>query len=141
MKNILVIPALALLLSTGASAQSRDWVKNCQKAPERSGSLGHRECTALYLTRLEQRQVALLKKVSAKLEAPSSEGQRPKEAASQLVLAQRHWLAYAKAHCLAGEHMFGAGNSAGDAFPSCMVGEYEMRNRQLTRILEDNYER
>jgi hypothetical protein len=141
MKNILAISALALLLSTGAGAQARDWVKNCQKAPERSGSLGHRECTALYLTRLEQRQVALLKKVSAKLAGPSSEGQRPKEAASQLALAQRHWLAYAKAHCLAAEHMFGAGHSSGDVFPSCMVGEYELRNLQLARLLEDNYER
>lgn len=132
-----------LLFALTASAETRDgWVRSCQaKDSTLSGPSGHRICTGRYLTHLEKRQAGLLKKIKALFAEPGAEGANPVEAWRQLADSQAHWLRYANAHCQAAQHMFGVGNASGDVIPSCLVGEYESRNKQLARILEGNYER
>ena len=44
-------------------------------------------------------------------------------------------------HCRAAQAMFGTGHTSGDAVPSCMAGEFDLRNRQLGRILQGDYAR
>lgn len=135
---------LCLWLTSGVSeAQTRDaWVSSCQaKDPELSGSYGYRICTGQFLNFLEKQQVVLLKKLAARFAEPAGNDTDPKAATKHLTESQKAWLRYTNEHCEIAQSMFGVGNTSGDVMPSCMVGEYEARNKQLSRMLEGSYER
>jgi uncharacterized protein YecT (DUF1311 family) len=135
---------LCLLSISGASeAQSRDaWLRSCQaKDSELSGSFGYRICTGQYLKFLDRQQVTLLKKLAARFAETADEGIDPAAATRHLQGSQKAWLRYANEQCEIAQSMFGVGNASGDVIPSCMAGEYEARNRQLSRMLGGNYER
>ena len=140
----LPITICALLMAATASAQPREaWIRKCQADDaELAGSTGYRVCTELYVMQLERRQKQLLRQVSARLAgAADDEGTDPKAAAAHLARSQQHWRRYVTEHCQAAQAMFGTGHTSGDAIPSCMAGEFELRNRQLGRILRGDYER
>lgn len=135
---------LGLWLLSGASeAQTRDaWVRSCQaKNSELSGSYGYRICTGRFLNLLENQQAALLKKLAARFVEPTDDGADPKAATKHLTESQKAWLRYANEHCEIAQSMFGVGNASGEVMPSCLVEEYEARNKQLSRMLEGRYER
>ncbi len=134
---------LALLVFSSANAQSRDaWIRSCQaKDSNSSGSIGYRICTGQYLKVLESQQAALLKKVGIRFAEGMDEGTDSKAAMRHLAESQKSWLRYVHEHCEIAQSMFGVGNASGDVIPGCMVSEYEARNKQLSRMLEGNYER
>lgn len=133
----------SLAIACASEAQTRDaWVRSCQaKDSQLSGSTGYRICTGRFLNLLERQQAVLLKKLITQFDEVSGEGIDPKAAAQHLTGSQKAWVRYANQHCEIAQDMFGVGNASGDVFPSCMVREYEARNKQLSRMLEGNYER
>ena len=133
----------SLFVFSPSQAQTRDvWVRSCQaKDSNLSGSIGYRICTGQFLNLLERQQGALLKKVGIRFAETADEGTDPKAATQRLTESQKFWLRYAHEHCQIAQNMFGVGNASSDVMPSCMVREYEARNKQLSRMLEGNYER
>ena len=134
---------IALLAYGLGNAQSRDaWIRSCQaKESNYSGSIGYRICTGQYLKLLERQQAAILKKVGIRFAEVVDEGTDSKAAVQHLAESQKSWLRYVHEHCEIAQNMFGVGNASGDVIPNCMVSEYEARNKQLSRMLEGNYER
>jgi uncharacterized protein YecT (DUF1311 family) len=135
---------LCLWLISGASeAQTRKtWVNSCQaKDSELSGSYGYRICTSQFLNVLEKQQAVLLKKLAIRFIDSVDENTNPKAASKHLAESQKVWLRYANEHCEIAQSMFGTGNASGDVMPSCMIGEYEARNKQLSLMLNGTYER
>lgn len=132
-----------LAVACASEAQTRDaWVRSCQaKDSQLSGSIGYRICTGRFLNFLERQQVVLLKQLVARFAEVKDEGIDPKAAAQHLTESQKAWVRYASQHCEIAQDLFGVGNASGDVVPSCMVREYEARNKQLSRMLEGNYER
>lgn len=130
-------------MASARKAQTRDgWVRACQsKHSNLSGSVGYRICTGRFLNFLEKQQVGLLKKLVVQFAEAPDEGTDPKAATQHLTESQKSWLRYANEHCEIAQAMFGVGNASGDVIPSCMVREYEARNKQLSRMLGGNYER
>ena len=128
---------------SASQAQTRDaWVRSCQaKDSNLSGSIGYRICTGRFLNFLERQQIELLKKLTSRFAEAADERTDPKAAAEHLTESQKFWLRYANQHCEIAQSMFGIGNASGDVVPSCMVREYEARNKQLSRMLGGNYER
>lgn len=139
----LVVALSAASLVTAASAQSRDaWIRKCQAEDgELSGSTGYRVCTEMYVQHLEARQKVLLRKISSRLLSVTDEGVDGRSAIAHLKKSQGSWCTYATEHCWAAQDMFGSRRTSGDGIPSCMAGELEVRNRQLSRILQGEYER
>ncbi len=135
---------ICLLLISGASeAQTRKtWVNSCQaKASELTGSYGYRICTGQFLNVLEKQQAVLLKKLAIRFIKSADENTDSKAASKHLVESQKAWLRYATEHCEIAQSMFGTGNASGDVMPSCMIGDYEARNKQLSLMLDGRYER
>lgn len=139
----LVVALSATFLAATASAQSREaWIRKCQaEDAELSGSTGYRVCTEMYVQHLERRQKVLLRRVSARLSTVTDEGVDGRSAIAHIKKSQVSWRTYVTEHCRAAQDMFGSGHTSGDAIPSCMAGELELRNRQLSRMLQGEYER
>jgi uncharacterized protein YecT (DUF1311 family) len=136
-------PAACTLVLTGiATAQTREgWMRSCVEGGDEPPSVAYRLCAGKYLDELQATQLGLLKNVQAKIAATSEEEVKPEPARRHLEASQRHWAEYVAEHCAIAEDMFGAGNASGDVYPSCMTGEYELRNAQLRRMLAGDYER
>lgn len=141
MSKILAVVALAFVAG-GAEAQSGDaWIRSCQaQDSELSNSNGYRVCTELYVVELDKRQKELVADVLGMLGRDTDEDDASL-AREHFLRSQELWRGYAEEHCRTAQVMFGAGNPSGDTIPSCSAGEFEARNKQLSRMLQGEYER
>ena len=143
MRNVIITLCLFLFAHSAlADEDRRTWVTHCQKSSsELSGSIGWRICTGQYLDHLEKQQSSLISKLKPTLAAAQGEGVNVGTVERLIFASQRDWERFVKNHCEAAEAAFGIGNSSGDVMPSCLVIQYEIRNRQLQGVLDGDYER
>ena len=94
-----------------------------------------------FLNFLVKQQVALLKKLVSQFAEGPDEGTDPKAATQHLTESQKSWFRYANEHSEIAQAIFGVGNASGDVMPSCKVRKYEARNKLLSRMLGEIYER